>query len=88
MNFYNFMMKNYRQENGAKGSLAFAIHNDREDFPRNGVGKFSGWRKILRDYLERHRIDDSRMKAFEECWEEYVQCEKEKARLRRNSSKR
>ena len=88
MNFYNFMMRNHLKGDGIKQSLAIAIRNDREEFPRNGVGKFSGWRKILRDYLKCHRIDDSRLKAFEECWEEYEECEKEKARLRRNSSKR
>lgn len=86
MNFYNFMMKNYRHEGGRKGSLALTIRDDWERFPRNGVGKFSGWRRILRDYLESNRVYQAHLVDFDECWEEYVKCEK--ARLRRNSSRR
>ena len=82
MTFYRFMMRNYRDGVGAKRDLARDMQDDGEKFPANGVGKFDGWHKILRDYLEEQRACDDCLATFEECWEEYVKCEK--ARLRRN----
>ena len=83
MTFYNFMMRNYRNGTGAKRNLAYDMQDDREHFPRNESRKFHGWHKILRDYLECQGACDDCLATFEECWEEYVKCEK--ARLRRNS---
>ncbi len=42
MNFYNYMMKHYRQGNGEK----IEMNKDREQFPKNGVGKFDGYTHI------------------------------------------
>ena len=83
MTFYNFMMRNYRNGTGAKRDLACDMHDDKENFPRNGIGKYDGWREILRDYLEDQLASEDCLATFEGCWEEYVKCER--ARLRRNS---
>ena len=80
MNFYNYMMKNYR--NSVKNKLAAKMHQDGETFPKNGQGKFDGWHRIIYSHLERHGASAEMLAAFEECWEEYVKCEK--ARLRKN----
>ena len=59
MTFYTFMMRNHRGKNTPEGDLAGDIFQDRESFPRNGKGKFDGWHRILRGYLERqHACSD------------------------------
>ena len=52
------------------------IFQDRENFPRNGKGKFDGWHRILRGYLERQHACSDCLDVFEKCWEDYVRCEK------------
>lgn len=83
MNFYNFMMKNYKDAKEPKGDLARDMYGDRDSFPRNGKGKFEGWRKVILNYLERNGACTECLDTFEEAWEEYVRCEK--SRLRRRS---
>lgn len=83
MTFYKYMMRNYRSGIGAKRDLACDMRDDKERFPKNGVGKFDGWHKILRGYMEDQKACDGCLATFEACWEEYVKCEKE--RLSRNS---
>lgn len=84
MTFYTYMMRNYRGTVTPKGDLANDMHDDKEQFPRNGPGKFKGWHKLIRGYLERCGACDDCLSVFEECWEEYVKCEKSK--LSKNSS--
>lgn len=78
MTFYTFMMRNYRNEDTPQGDLARDMHEDRDSFPKNGKGKFTGWHKIIRDYLEYNDACDKCLDAFEESWEEYVRCEKKR----------
>ena len=85
MTFYTFMMR-YRSGEGAKRDLACDMQDDKEHFPRNGSGKFDGWHRVLRGYLEDQRACDGCLEVFEECWKEYVKCEK--ARLKRSSSRK
>lgn len=81
MTFYTFMMRNHRGKNTPEGAFAEDIFQDRENFPRNGVGKFDGWHRILKGYLERHCASSNHMNVFEKCWESYVR--REKSRLRK-----
>ena len=83
MNFYNWMMRNHRDENTPAGDLAADMELDKESFPRNGTGKFDGWHRIIREYLVQQDVCDECLEVFEECWKEYVECEK--SRLNRNS---
>ena len=83
MNFYNWMMRNHRDENTPAGDLAADMKRVRDTFPRNGVGKFDGWHSLIRSYLVRHHACSECLEVFEECWKEYVECEK--SRLNRNS---
>ena len=83
MNFYNWMMRNHRDENTPAGDLTADMEMDRESFPRNGTGKFDGWHRIIREYLVQQDVCDECLEVFEECWKEYVECEK--SRLNRNS---
>jgi len=76
MTFYTFMMRNHRGRHTPEGDLARKIYLDREDFPRNGKGKFDGWHRILRDYLESQDADSKYLNLFENCWKDYVRNEK------------
>ena len=78
MTFFTYMMEKYRNGSGAKRDLACDMHDDKESFPKNGVGNFAVWHKILRDYLERQGACDDCLKTFEKCWKGYVSCEKKR----------
>ncbi len=82
MTFYTYMMRNYLTEASAKGDLARDIKRDGMDFPKNRSCKFNRWHGLIHDYLEKRRACSACYEAFEECWEEYVECEKK--RLNRN----
>ena len=75
MTFYTFMMRNHFGEKSPKGVLAQEIKNDKERFPKNGKGKYAGWHKLIFEYLE-YKMPNISKPVFEECWEEYVLCEK------------
>ena len=76
MTFYTFMMRNHRGKQTPAGDLAEDIYRDKDSFPRNGKGKFDGWHRILRSYLERQHACSDCLDVFEKCWEDYVRCEK------------
>ena len=82
MTFYNFMMKNYKDAKEPKGDLARDMYGDRESFPRNGSGKCKAWYRLIREYLESQGACYACLKTFDEAWEEYVRCEKEKSKRR------
>lgn len=82
MTFYTFMMRNHRGMNTPEGDFAGDIFRDRENFPRNGQGKYNGWHRILRCYLENQCASSARMDVFEKCWMDYVL--REKRRLNKN----
>lgn len=82
MTFYTFMMRNYKNSNNPAGDLARDMKSDSENFPRNRPCKFKGWHDIIYNHLVRNDACDACLKTFEECWEEYVRCEKK--RLKRN----
>ena len=48
----------------------------------NRACKFKGWHDIIHNHLVRSGACDACLETFEECWEEYVRCEKKK--LKRN----
>jgi len=76
MTFYTFMMKTYRSDDSPAGDLARDMKSDAATFPRNGKGKFEGWRTIIRDYLMDRGACDNCLATFDECWKEYMKCEK------------
>lgn len=78
MNFYNYMRKHYIDEQSPRGDLARDMKMDRERFPKNGVGKFDGWYKIIRNYLVRENACPECLAVFDECWEEYESVERKR----------
>ncbi len=83
MSFYTFMMRNYKGTDSPEGDLAADMARDKDSFPRNCTGKFKARHRLIREHLERHNACKACLAVFEKCWEEYVQCEKN--RLKRNS---
>lgn len=86
MTFYTFMTKRYIDSETPKDDLARDMRADKERFPRNGHGKFRGWYRLIRDYLENSNACTEALSIFDECWEEYVRCEK--GRLKQNCGRR
>lgn len=82
MNFYSWMMKNYRKAWSPKGDLAGDMYLDRKNFPRNKAHDFDDEHELILGYLNMADACDGCIDAFEECWKEYVECEK--SRLNRN----
>ena len=76
MNFYNYMMKNYYGKTCPEGDLASDMHEDKASFPMNGKGKFNGWHKLIRSYLDECGACDACIDVFEKCWKEYEACER------------
>lgn len=83
MTFYAFMMKNYLNEDAPAGDLAQDMHRNKEEFPKNRSCKFDGWHTVILDYLQSRNACRECLETFDECWEEYVECEKK--RLNKNS---
>ena len=84
MTFYTYMMRTHKGQITNAGDLAYDMERDKEDFPRNSSCKFDDWHEIILVHLYRHNACDECLETFEECWEEYVRCEK--SRLNKNSS--
>lgn len=82
MNFYNYVIQKYLDEDSAQGDLARDMKEDKMNFPKNGVGKFAVWRKRISNYLEGKGACYGCMEAFEKTWEEYEQCERKRLNRR------
>ena len=80
MNFYYYMIRNYKNIDSPAGDLARDMASDHESSPRNSPYKFKGWHGIIHMYLVKNEACDACLETFEECWEEYVRCEKKKSR--------
>lgn len=80
MSFYNYMVRKYRNCDSPAGDLARDMARDSENFPRNRPCKFKGWHDIIHNHLVRNDACDACLETFEECWEEYVRCEKKKSK--------
>lgn len=78
MTFYNFMMRNYLNSNGAKSDLAHDMRSDKSSFPKNSEGKYTGWYKLIYEYLVDRGACHDALLVFEVCWKEYLECEKKK----------
>lgn len=78
MTFYTWMMRNYKGDESPAGDLAADMYWDKDRFPRNGTGKFQGWHKLIRGYLETEGACPECLDIFEECWEEYELCERKR----------
>ncbi len=83
MTFYSFMMKHHRGQQSPAGDLAGDMYDDKDRFPRNRSCKFTGWHDLILRYLRSNDACADCISVFEECWEDYVACEKR--RLKRNS---
>ena len=87
MLFYNYMIRRYKRLDSSAGWLAHAMRMDRERFPKNSIRKLEAWKPLIFGYMKSHpELYSGCMDAFENCWEDYVKCEK--SRLSRNSSRR
>lgn len=82
MTFYTYMTRNYLNEDSPAGDLAQDMRHEKETFPRNRSCKFDGWYQLIRSYLLRKNACMGCLATFDECWEEYVRCEKK--RLNKN----
>ncbi|HRR77727.1 MAG TPA: YozE family protein [Ruminococcus sp.] len=78
MTFYTYMTRYHIDDNTPVGNLARDIKRDKEKFPRNGKGKFNGWRELIYNYLVQQKACNGCLAAFDESWEEYVSCVKKK----------
>ena len=78
MNFYNYMVRNYKGTGTPEHELANIMRADRDRFPRNRAVKLAAWGKLVRDYLTSHpdRYSPMHLHTFDSCWEDYVRCEK------------
>jgi len=74
MTFFYFMMKKYKNGDGAKRDLACDMYDDKEQFPRNGLSNLQFWHKGIREYLENQGACDDCLDVFEKCWKEYIKC--------------
>ena len=83
MTFYTYMMRNHKDQMTNEGDLARDMIRDKERFPRNRACKFDAWHRIILNHLHSYGACEECIEAFENCWKEYVACEK--SRLRRNS---
>lgn len=77
MQFKTYMIKNFIDDKGCKGSLARGIKSDGKNFPKRTAHDF------YRRYFEKYKqADDGVLAAFEECfanWKEQEnKCQKKK----------
>lgn len=85
MTFYSYMTRNHKGTSTEADWLANAMRMDKERFPKNSSRKLDAWKKLMHDYIKKHpEIYWGSIDAFEECWEEYAKCERN--RLKKNSS--
>ena len=86
MTFYRYMEQNYYEKEGSKADLENDMVSDEEGFPaRLGIKDRDG-HGVIRRYLESCQACDACLDVFEECWKEYVECEK--SRSNKSSSRR
>jgi len=72
MQFYNWMKKNYENDDTERGDLFEDMKRDK-NFPRNtNPGKYDGWFEIIFRHLVNTGACDEALDVFEECWREYV----------------
>jgi len=82
MTFYTYMMRNHSGQDTPAGDLADDMKWDKENFPRNGVGKFDGWHSLIRRYLEREGACYDCLRVFEECWRDYELTERRRLKMK------
>ena len=83
MTFYGYMKKHYYNRTGRKADLANDMASDEAEFPvRVGIKDHDG-HGVIRRYLESCNACGDCLDVFEECWEEYSECER--SRLNINS---
>ena len=83
MTFYTYMTRTHKDQMTNEGDLARDMISDKERFPRNRGRDFETWHRIILDHLLSYSACEECIEAFENCWKEYVECEK--SRLNRNS---
>lgn len=76
MTFFEYMKQHYFGRTGRKADLANDMASDEAAFPTRIGSKDRDGHRIIRDYLESCDACDDCLDVFEECWEEYTQCEK------------
>lgn len=84
MNFYSYMVRNFKGDGTPERDLANAMRADRERFPKNSNHKLKAWGKLVFEYVMEHPdIYAAHTDTFKKCWEEYAVCEK--SRLSKSS---
>ena len=79
MNFYTYMVRNYKGDVTPECRLANVMRSDRDRFPKNSKHKLKAWGDLLLGYVMRHQsIYGEYTDTFKKCWEEYATCEKSK----------
>ena len=79
MTFYRYMIDNYYKAAGPKHDLAYDMKSDWREFPIRVTSEQPDGHRTIRDYLEMCRACDDCLDIFEECWKEYVRCEKRRS---------
>ena len=77
--FFEYMKQHYFGKEGRKSDLADDMVSDEAEFPARVSTKDRDGHRIIRDYLESCRACDACLEVFEECWEEYEACEKNRS---------
>ena len=77
---FKTFIKKYRDEDSNSGDFARDIAGDKS-FPKNGIGKFNGWKNIILDYLKHKGACQECLETFEGLWREYEN--DERRRLKR-----
>ena len=85
MTFYSYVTRNHKGVSTEADRLAREMRMDKERFPKNNCYKLKAWKNLVYSYLCDHpELYAGCMDVFENCWEEYARCEKN--RLSRSSS--
>ena len=79
MTFFEYMKQHYFSKEGRKSDLADDMASDEAEFPARVSTKDRDGHRIIRDYLESCRACDACLEVFEECWEEYEACGKNRS---------
>ncbi len=73
MRFYTYVTRKYLDDLTMKGVLARSMKQDKNHFPKTRISH-----RVVRAFFEQSGASDHCLDAFEECWEEWKQCERSK----------
>ena len=73
MRFFTYVTRKYVDDPTMKGVLARSMKKDKDNFPKTRISH-----RVVRAYFVQSGASERCLDAFEECWEEWKQCERNK----------